>query len=282
MYFKGFQTIYENDEEPTVCDKCHKWLYNKLGCETFSKCCKKQSDSNNDHIKSIKPGPLNRQDIFFSASLTLIPEYLENNSINASKQKDLRQVEYHLSSLHVPFKNRSITKPNGITKCWSLGFTNVLRILIDVSLLKSWTFITILIALFFFTFSLYTPYIFVAGRFLKFLSSVIKICCINFIGRASDAGIPKDITIWFISLISLGNTVGRVCAGLSSFLLKLKPEKLAGCLSIAGGILTGFSTFFCINNQYFQISYCVLLGFCTGKYLICRNYLTNRMFVFIL
>lgn len=109
-------------------------------------------------------GPLDRKDIFYSGSLLLLPEYRDKRS-----QKDTETVgmpiNYHLSMIHEP--NIRTKSDKGWCHCnISHMIKNALRLLFDVSILKSPAFLTFAMSNFFYVFALYVPYMFIKSKFL--------------------------------------------------------------------------------------------------------------------
>lgn len=114
-------------------------------------CCQSKPPANQSNINrtiSFRTGPLNRQDIFYSGSLTRMSSF--NNDIKF--RPDL-QIE----------KQTEIA-PNGKCHITIKPLVNLLRMLIDVSLLKSPTYGVISLALFLFVFGLFTPYVYLASK----------------------------------------------------------------------------------------------------------------------
>lgn len=107
-------------------------------------------------------GPMDRKDIFYSASLALLPEYKQKRSKDSADAAE--PTNYHLSVMHEP-KNTCINVETG----WyhvSHMIKEALRLLFDVSILKSPAFLTFAISNFFYVLALYVPYIHIKSRFL--------------------------------------------------------------------------------------------------------------------
>lgn len=100
-------------------------------------------------------GPMNRQDIFYSGSLIRIPEY----------RNDYRSVA-NVSALTMPTENAILGGIDGRQKCFFLpkALTNVMHMLVDVSLLRSATFGVILVMNFLYVLGLLTPYMFLTSE----------------------------------------------------------------------------------------------------------------------
>lgn len=85
------------------------------------------------------------------------------------------------------------------------------------------------------------------------------------VARGEIEKIPESYTYWFISCISIGNTIGRITAGvLATVFPHLNACYMVGFATSIGGILTIVSAFIGRNDGTFQISYCILFGFCIG------------------
>lgn len=85
-----------------------------------------------------------------------------------------------------------------------------------------------------------------------------------FAGRAEHNGLPKDIAEMLVTYLSLGNFVGRISGGLSSFFPVLRAEHVLSQTCYVGGIVILFSAFYGEKNSEFQIIFSVVIGFTTG------------------
>lgn len=115
----------------------------------------------NNEIK--KTGPLDRKDIFYSGSLSLLSEYRDKRFKEDGETVGM-PIDYHLSMIHES-KNTGIKSDNGWCRCnISHMIKSALRLLFDVSILKSPAFLTFAMSNFFYVFALYVPYMFIKSK----------------------------------------------------------------------------------------------------------------------
>lgn len=101
-------------------------------------------------------GPMNRQDIFYSGSLIRIPEYRNEHRSTAATAA---------TTLKIPVDAVSNDGDANRTCCaLPRALTNVLRLLVDVSLLRSASFGVLLVMNFLFVLGLLTPYMFLTSN----------------------------------------------------------------------------------------------------------------------
>lgn len=108
--------------------------------------------------ETIATGPLDRKDIFYCASLALLPEYRD---VKSSESSAAMPMDYHLSMIH---ESKHTTAGTG----WhyvSHKIKSALRLLFDVTILKSPAFLTFAMSNFLYVFALYIPYMFVKSKF---------------------------------------------------------------------------------------------------------------------
>lgn len=103
-------------------------------------------------------GPLDRKDIFYSATLALLPEY--NKEKRSMETTDPVPISYHLSMIHESELNSATGygHVSHLIRC-------ALRLLFDVTILKSPAFLTFAMSNFFYVFGLYVPYMFIKSKF---------------------------------------------------------------------------------------------------------------------
>lgn len=87
--------------------------------------------------------------------------------------------------------------------------------------------------------------------------------------RAELEQISESYIYWFISCISIGNSFGRITAGvLATVFPHLNASYMVGFATIFAGIITIISAFVGGDDAIFQIGYCILFGFCIGKFTV--------------
>lgn len=84
--------------------------------------------------------------------------------------------------------------------------------------------------------------------------------------RAEQNNIKKSSVHWFVSVISIGNTIGRALAGiLATVFPNLNSCYMIGIATISAGAVTILSAFMWTDVAEFQITYCFIFGFCIGE-----------------
>lgn len=138
----GYTSVYHGDPEVVETSKA-KWF--------CSSCCNShpsriQSDVH--AVGSLRTGPLNRQDIFYSGSLIRMSSYNNDMKVRPDLQIEKQKVTKNT------FRCRASIKL----------LTKLLRMLIDVSLLKSTTYGVISLGLFLYLVGLFTPYMYLSSK----------------------------------------------------------------------------------------------------------------------
>lgn len=145
------------------------WLRN-----LFSKCLSKKK-KRVVKFNAIPTGPLDRKDIFYSASVVHLPEYQvmtrNENLLNTNPS-----LSYHISVIldsKALFDSKTtliqtgvVTQPANTRGCFGISHMihNALGKLFDFTLLKSFVFCILAVACFCFAFAWMTPYIFLPGE----------------------------------------------------------------------------------------------------------------------
>lgn len=191
--------------------------------------------------------PLYRDDIFFGASLTRLPQYTSRTSLG-----------YHLAVTHVPTKEDAQEETSGKCRFCPEAVRRTLATMLDFSLFTSPTFVVFTLSGFFTMLGFFVPYIYIADR-------------------ASANGWSKDasVTEWLVPSIGIANIVGRILCGLVSSVPKVSPLWLNNIAITAGGIACMVSgTCYDVSFQY---GFCVVFGFAVGK--LYYNILSQIMFL---
>lgn len=166
--------------------------------------------------------PMYRDDIFFAGSLAKLPQYRSQTSIG-----------YHMSVTHMPTR-QDVEEEDQTTKCniCPEAVRRTLSTMLDVSLLKDYSFILLAFSGFFTMMGFFVPFIYITDR-------------------AKEGGIDVDTAVFFVSSIGVFNTIARiVCGWLSSF-DGINALHLNNIFITAGGIATMFSgMFMAVAGQY--------------------------------
>lgn len=144
-----------------------------------------------------RPGILYKPDIFYQGSLMNIPSY--RSRLDLKHGDDLDLMERPHSSLSYK-KRRSSTAQEtmicGLVPC-SQETKDTLHEMLDVSLLKDVIFIVFSVSNFLTSIGFYIPYVYI-------------------VSKAKSVGLTDDQGSYLLSLIGIGNTLGRIVLGFIS------------------------------------------------------------------
>ncbi|CAH1972935.1 unnamed protein product [Acanthoscelides obtectus] len=172
--------------------------------------------------------PLYRDDIFFGASLTRLPQYTSKTSI-----------AYNLSVTRLPTKNDIDEEKQHQCKLCPEALKRVLCTMLDFGLLKSPSFIILATGGFFTMMGFYVPYMYL-------------------VERAKSGGMDKAMAVWLVSSIGIANTVGRVVCGVISSIPGVNALFVTNVALTIGGIATMFSGL--SMSEEYQFFYTVVFG----------------------
>lgn len=199
-----------------------------------------QTRNNHNHYRrshaDLIARPMYRDDIFFGASLTRLPQYTSRTSLG-----------YHLAVTHVPTKEDANEEQSGKCRICPEAMKRALATMLDVSLFRSFTFVILALSGFFTMLGFFVPYMYVQER-------------------AVENNFNKDISTWLVSSIGIANIVGRIVCGLVSSMPKISPLWLNNIALSAGGIATMLSGY--SYNSVFQFVYCAIFGLAVGEFKI--------------
>ncbi|RZB40364.1 monocarboxylate transporter 10 [Asbolus verrucosus] len=172
--------------------------------------------------------PMYRDDIFFSASLTRLPQYTSRTSI-----------AYNLSVTRLPTKNDIEEEKNRSIKLWPEAIKRTLTTMLDFSLFKSPSFLLLAVGGFFTMMGFYVPFMYLTDR-------------------AKMYNIDENSAVFLISAIGIANTVGRVLCGILSSFPGVNALFVTNAALTIGGIATIFSGF--SMTPEFQFTYTAIFG----------------------
>jgi MFS transporter, MCT family, solute carrier family 16 (monocarboxylic acid transporters), member 14 len=167
--------------------------------------------------------PMYRDDIFFSGSLAKLPQYRSQSSLG-----------YHLSVTHMPTRQDIEEEEDQTSKCKICpeAVRRTLSTMLDVSLLKDYSFILLIFSGFFTMMGFFVPFIYISDRALK-------------------AGIDKSTAAFFVSSIGISNTIARILFGWISSFEGVNALHLNNIFITLGGLATMFSGMFMdVASQY--------------------------------
>lgn len=188
--------------------------------------------------------PLYRDDIFFGASLTRLPQYTSRTS-----------VAYNLSVTRLPTKTDIEEEKERKCKICPEAFRRALATMLDFSLLKSPSFLLLAIGGAFTMMGFYVPFMYLSHR-------------------AQANGIDERTAIWLVSAIGIANTVGRVLCGVLSSFPGVNALLVNNAALTIGGLATIFSGF-SLSEEY-QFTYSVVFGLSICKYPFFCCFTTRR------
>lgn len=222
--------------------KCTRWL-----CSP-SRCCRDQHPHHRDS-DILRTNVLDRQDLFYTGSLAQLPTAAAAAAASPIPSGP-SQLDIVIASMKPQaLKDGRLPKSAASESHCSSACCQVIGRLIDVSLFGSVTYIVILASLFTYTLVMMVPYMFVVQRAL-----------LN--------GVNAKDTEWLILYLALGNTVGRIVAGLSSFCSLVQPATMVGWSTISAGMATFLSEYIINSSKgggiewlWLHVAYAVIVGF---------------------
>lgn len=176
--------------------------------------------------------PLYRDDIFFGASLTRLPQYTSRTSLG-----------YHAFVTHVPTKEDVQEEQPGKCKICPEAVKRTLATMLDFSLFRSPTFVILALSGMFTMLGFFVPYLYCKERGMK-------------------NGMTQTGAEWLVPTIGLANIIGRVMCGMASSVPKISPLWVNNLAITAGGIATMASGL--TYDPIYQYAYCCVFGFAVG------------------
>lgn len=172
--------------------------------------------------------PMYRDDIFFNASLTRLPQYTSQSSL-----------AYKLSVTRPPTQHEIEEEVNKECRFCPESIRRPLATMLDISLLKSVSFLVLAISGLLTMLGFFVPFVYLKDR-------------------AVLGGIDRSKAVWLISTIGIANTIGRVLSGMFSSLPKVNVILVNNIALTIGGIstiLSGVSM-----SEEYQFTYAVVFG----------------------
>ncbi|KAF5301571.1 hypothetical protein FQR65_LT08876 [Abscondita terminalis] len=172
--------------------------------------------------------PMYRDDIFFNASLTRLPQYTSQCSL-----------AYNLSVTRPPTKHEIEEEVNKECRFCPESIRRPLATMLDISLLKSISFLILAISGLLTMLGFFVPFVYLKER-------------------AVLGGIEDSKAVWLISTIGITNTIGRVLSGMFSSLPQVNVLLVNNISLTIGGIATILSGI-SLSEEY-QFGYAVVFG----------------------
>lgn len=187
--------------------------------------------------KSDYARPMYRRDIFYSGSMLHVPQFRSQPDVTS----------YVASVTTIP----DAVPPEEETGCWKyLCFSKVakdiLKEMLDISLLKDPVFLIACLGEVFGFIGLFVPFVYLAER-------------------AIGLGIPDTQAAFLLSVIGITNTVGRVAAGWLADFPRVNSLLLHNVAIIAGGLACMLNTF--CTTFALMCAFSAFFGLCVATYI---------------
>ena len=198
-----------------------------------------------DAVNTSVTRPMYRDDIFFTGSLTRIPQYQSQSSL-----------AYHMSVTRLPTKQEEEeVRSKGCHLCPE-AVRRTLSTMLDVTLLKSPSFMLLA----------FSGFLTMMGFFVPFTYLV---------PRAKANGMDEGVATGVVAGIGLINTIARIMCGSITSFPSVKPLLLNNVAITAGGIATILSGV--IVNTASQWTFAVFFGFCIACFSALRSIIAVEM-----
>ncbi|KAH8299638.1 hypothetical protein KR044_004064 [Drosophila immigrans] len=191
------------------------------------------------HGQSQSSRPMYRDDIFFTGSLTRIPQYQSQTSL-----------AYHMSVTRLPTKQDMLEDRQKGCRICPEAVRRTLSTMLDTSLLKSPAFMCLAFSGFLTMMGFFVPFSFLQDR-------------------AVQAGMSPESAVSIISGIGMINTFARIVCGSMSSFPSVKPLWLNNVALTAGGLATIFSGV--VITGATQWGFAVLFGICIACFSALRS-----------
>ncbi|XP_065225825.1 monocarboxylate transporter 5-like [Planococcus citri] len=159
--------------------------------------------------------PLYRDDIFFNSNLKRLSQYTSQSSA----------LDYTMSVTRLPTYTDILEEKKQKCSIFPEAMRRTLATMLDVSLLKSFTFNLLAVSGFITSMGMYIPFMFIKAR------------------AEQDYHIEESTTVWLISVLGIANTVGRVGFGVLSSIPKMNAVIISNAALTVCGLCTAFSGF---------------------------------------
>lgn len=184
--------------------------------------------------------PMYRDDIFFSGSLVRIPQYQSQTSL-----------AYHMSVTRMPTKQDVIEVEERSCKLCPESVRRTLATMLDVSLLKSPSFMLLAFSGFFTMMGFFVPFMFIADR-------------------AKEGGMDEGNALMIVSAIGISNTIARIVCGVLSSFKGINALHINNVAITIGGLATIFSGY--ALTEAFQFTYAGIFGIAIGEFFFFSMY----------
>ncbi|KAF7997492.1 hypothetical protein HCN44_006063 [Aphidius gifuensis] len=190
--------------------------------------------------------PFYRDDIFYGGSLARLPHY----------KSQMSSVGYHMSVTRLPTAHDVEEEKSGNCYICPESVTRILTTMLDLSLLKSPSFLILAISGGLTMLGFYTPFMYLPGR-------------------AKDMGVDDSYGTLMVSVIGIANTIGRIVCGLASSIPRVDTLIVNNIFITVGGLVTMLS---CISMTVgYQFSYAAIFGLSISVFAALRSILVVEL-----
>ncbi|XP_058451669.1 monocarboxylate transporter 12 isoform X2 [Malaya genurostris] len=185
--------------------------------------------------------PMYRDDIFFTGSLVRIPQYQSHTSLG-----------YHMSVTRLPTQNDVEEDEDQTCKVCPEAVRRTLATMLDMTLLRSPSFMLLAISGFFTMMGFFVPFMYITQR-------------------AVSGGMDPQIALFIVSAIGISNTIARIVCGFLSSFKSVNALHLNNVAITMGGIATMLSGMYI--NEAFQFTYAGIFGIAIACFSALRSIL---------
>ncbi|XP_015610429.1 monocarboxylate transporter 12 [Cephus cinctus] len=186
--------------------------------------------------------PFYRDDIFYGGSLHRLPHY----------KSQISSVGYHMSVTRLPTATDMEEEESGSCYLCPESVRRILSTMLDVSLLKSPTFLVLAASGALTMMGFYTPFVYLQAR-------------------AESAGMEPSKTMFLLSVVGIGNTIGRVACGIISSFPGVNALLVNNVFISIAGLATVFSGK--SLTQEYQFLYAACFGLSISVFVSLRSIL---------
>uniref|UniRef100_A0A1Q3F8J6 Putative monocarboxylate transporter n=1 Tax=Culex tarsalis TaxID=7177 RepID=A0A1Q3F8J6_CULTA len=185
--------------------------------------------------------PMYRDDIFFTGSLVRIPQYQSTTSLG-----------YHMSVTRVPTHIDVEEAEDQSCKICPEAVRRTLATMLDMTLLKSPSFMLLAVSGFFTMMGFFVPFMYISQR-------------------ATAAGMDSNVALYIVSAIGISNTIARIVCGFLSSFKSVNALHLNNVAITMGGIATMTSGIYI--TEVYQFTYAAIFGLAIACFSALRSIL---------
>lgn len=185
--------------------------------------------------------PMYRDDIFFTGSLVRIPQYQSTTSLG-----------YHMSVTRLPTHTDVEEAEDQSCKICPEAVRRTLATMLDMSLLKSPSFMLLAVSGFFTMMGFFVPFMYITQR-------------------ATAGGMDPHVALYIVSAIGISNTIARIVCGFLSSFKSVNALHLNNVFITLGGLATMASGLY-ITAAY-QFTYAAIFGLAIACFSALRSIL---------